>query len=82
MKICLIQGKKSQPVRYCVSKECPGGMGVNKIMKCVLTPLDLWVLVFCLLLKISLDNPYLNILDLSKLFVADTPMKKKHYFFC
>ena len=29
------------------------------------------------LLKISLGNPYLKILDLTKLFIADAPMKKK-----
>ena len=33
-------------------------------------------LVFCPLLKISLVNPYLKILDLAKLFVADVPIKK------
>ena len=27
-------------------------------------------------LKISLGNPYLKILDLAKLFIADAPMKK------
>ena len=32
---------------------------------------------FCPLLKISLGNPYLKILGLLKLFVANTPMKKK-----
>ena len=32
---------------------------------------------FCPLLKISVGNPYQKILDLSKLFVADTPMKEK-----
>ena len=31
---------------------------------------------FCPLLKISLVNPYLKILYLTKLFVADAPMKK------
>ena len=30
----------------------------------------------CLLLKVSWDNPYLKILDLANLFVADVPMKK------
>ena len=35
------------------------------------------ILVFCPLLKISLGNPYLKILDLTKLFIVDTPMKKK-----
>ena len=30
---------------------------------------------FCPLLKISLRNPYLKILDLAKLFVSDAPMK-------
>ena len=34
-------------------------------------------LFLCLLLKISWDNPYLKILDLANLFVADVPMKKK-----
>ena len=34
-------------------------------------------LLLCPLLKISLGNPYLKILDLTKLFVADAPMKKK-----
>ena len=34
-------------------------------------------LVSCPLLKIYLGNPYLKILDLAKLFVADAPMKKK-----
>ena len=33
---------------------------------------------FCPLFKISLGNPYLKILDLAKLFVADAPMKKKN----
>ena len=33
-------------------------------------------LVFCPLLKISLFNPYLKILDLAKHFVADAPIKK------
>ena len=35
-------------------------------------------MVFCRLLKISLGNPYLKILDLSNLFVADAPMRKKY----
>ena len=30
------------------------------------------------LLKISLRNPYLKILDLAKLFVVDSPMKKTY----
>ena len=34
--------------------------------------------VFCPALKISLGDPYLKILDLAKLFVADAPMKKKN----
>ena len=34
-------------------------------------------LFFCPLLKISLGNPHLKILDLSKLFISDAPMKKK-----
>ena len=34
-------------------------------------------LIFCPLLKISLGNPYLKILDLTKLFIADASMKKK-----
>ena len=34
-------------------------------------------LVFWPLLKISLINPYLKILDLAKLFVADAPIKKQ-----
>ena len=33
-------------------------------------------LVFLPLLKISLVNPYLKILDLAKRFVADAPIKK------
>ena len=33
---------------------------------------------FCPLLKISLGNPYLKILDLTKLYNADAPMKKKN----
>ena len=33
--------------------------------------------VFCPLFKISSSNPYLNILHLSKHFVANTPMNKK-----
>ena len=33
-------------------------------------------LIFCPLLKIFLVNPYLKILDLAKLFVADSPIKK------
>ena len=37
---------------------------------------------FCPLLKISFRNPYLKILDLSKLFVADAPMKKNIQNFC
>ena len=32
---------------------------------------------FCLLLKIIMRNPYLKILHLANLFVADAPMKKK-----
>ena len=32
--------------------------------------------VFCPLLKISLSNPYLKILDLSKLYIADAHMQK------
>ena len=32
--------------------------------------------VVCPLLKISLDNPYLNILDLANLFVAYVSIKK------
>jgi len=31
---------------------------------------------FCPLLKIPLDNPYLKIVDIKKLFIADAPMKK------
>ena len=31
---------------------------------------------FCLLLKIIMRHPYLKILDLANLFVADAPMKK------
>ena len=42
---------------------------------CPVAPLP--CLVFCPLLKISLVNPYLKILDLAKLFVADAPIKKK-----
>ena len=38
-------------------------------------------LVFCPLLKISLRNPYLKILDLAKLFVANAPVKKKNQNF-
>ena len=34
-------------------------------------------LPFCLLLKIIMRHPYLKILDLVNLFVADAPMKKK-----
>ena len=34
---------------------------------------------FCPILKISSCNPYLKILDLTKLFVADAPVKKKKY---
>ena len=33
--------------------------------------------VFCPFLKISLGNPYLKILTISKLFVADAPKKRK-----
>ena len=33
-------------------------------------------LAFCLLLKIILRHPYLKILDLANLCVADAPMKK------
>jgi len=32
---------------------------------------------FCPLLKISPGNPYLKIIDLAKLFVANAPMKEK-----
>ena len=46
----------------------------------LLNPLNL-ALFFCSLLKISLRNPYLKILDLAKLFVADAPMKKKIIFY-
>ena len=35
-------------------------------------------LVSCPLLKISLVNPYLKILDLAKLFVANAPIKQKY----
>ena len=31
--------------------------------------------VLCLLLKKALDNPYLKILDIPQLFVADAPIK-------
>ena len=34
-------------------------------------------LVFCPLLKLSVGIPYLKILNLAKLFVADAPMKQK-----
>ena len=34
-------------------------------------------LAFCLLLKFILRHPYRKIPDLSNLFVADAPMKKK-----
>ena len=33
--------------------------------------------VFCPFLKTSFCNPFLKVLDLSKLFVGDAPMKKK-----
>ena len=33
--------------------------------------------VFCLVLKKSLDNLYLKTLDFSQLFVADAPMREK-----
>ena len=33
-------------------------------------------LSFCLILKIIFRHPYLKILDLASLFVADAPMKK------
>ena len=33
-------------------------------------------LSFCLLLKIIMRHPYLKILDLANLFVADAPTKK------
>jgi len=35
-------------------------------------------LPFCLLLKISLGNPYLKILYLANIFVADASMKKEN----
>ena len=35
---------------------------------------------FCLLIKIYWGNPYLKILDLANLFVADSPMKKINKF--
>ena len=35
------------------------------------------LLFFCPLLKIALGNPYLKILELTKNFVADAPMKTK-----
>ena len=35
---------------------------------------------FCLLLKIILRHPYLKILYLANLFVADAPMKKNEHF--
>ena len=34
-------------------------------------------LVFCPLIKISLGNPYLKIIDISKHIVADAPLNKK-----
>ena len=34
---------------------------------------------FCPLLKMSLGNPYMKILDLSKLFVANAHTKKTKY---
>ena len=34
-------------------------------------------LFFCPLLKISFGNPFLKILDLKRLFIADGPMKNK-----
>ena len=43
--------------------------------KCVVYSFEI-AMVFCPLLKISLVNPYLKILDLAKLFVADAPIKK------
>ena len=36
------------------------------------------LLVFCPLTQNILDNPYLKILDLAKLFVADVNMKGKN----
>ena len=36
-------------------------------------------LVLCLLLKLSWDNPYLKILDLANIFVADVPIKKNQH---
>ena len=36
---------------------------------------------FSLLFKKSLCNPYLGILDFSKLFAADAPMKKIYIFY-
>ena len=38
-------------------------------------------LAFCLLLKISWGNPYLKVLDLANLFVADAPMKNEQFSF-
>ena len=35
-------------------------------------------MVFCPLLKISFVNPYLKILDLAKLFVANAPIEKNN----
>ena len=37
-------------------------------------------LVFCPLLKIPLGNPYLKMFNLTKLFIADAPMKKKWFY--
>ena len=36
-------------------------------------------LFFCPFLKISLGTPYLKIFDITKLFNADTPMKKHQH---
>ena len=58
---------------------CTGKTFLEELRNCVdknicLNPLSH---VFCPLFKISLGNPYLKILDPTKLFVTDAPMKKK-----
>ena len=57
-------------------------MKITCLINCPFNPLTYGqgrctpLVVFCPLLKISLGNPNLKILDLSKLFVADATMEK------
>ena len=92
--IHLVSSRASIPKRAISSTAWGGRVGRrpnHQIMLCselnnintYSTPLIPLSISFCLLLKIILKHPYLKILDLANLFVANAPMKKNQeiYFY-